>query len=230
MNSKKRLIYIGLGVIVDFVIILAVVLTSGSSTSLSKNGNNITAANINVEHNIPNTEDKMIQSEELPVNEEEVTEEVTEEIEENKEEITPSVEIINTAVQEIETNNTVNVSYDEMSIEEKEQALNAGTLALEYSALYTNSSERLSVSKGALYFNGHKETYYSEKVLPGTGLAIPGRHVADDGTIRDQDGYICVATNQEYMAKGTILITSLGPAKVYDSGCAYGVVDIYVSW
>ena len=222
MNSKKRLIYIGLGVIVDFVIILAVVLTNNSSTNLEKNTNNITAANMNVEHIVSNVNNEMIQSEELPVGNEEVVEEIKEE--------TPSVEVINEPVQEVETNNTVNVPYDEMSIEEKEQALNAGTLALEYSALYTNSSDRLSVSKGALYFNGHKETYYSEKVLPGTGLAIPGRHVADDGTIRDEDGYICVATNQEYMAKGTILITSLGPAKVYDSGCAYGVVDIYVSW
>lgn len=123
-----------------------------------------------------------------------------------------------------------NVSYDDMSIEEKETALYAGTLPLEYSGLYTYSNDRLTASKGALYFNGHKETYYSEKVLPGNGLNIPGRHVADDGTIRDGDGYICVAADWEYMAKGSILITSLGPAKVYDTGCTYGIIDIYVNW
>ena len=66
--------------------------------------------------------------------------------------------------------------------------------------------------------------------MPGTSLNIPGRHVADDGTIRDGDGYICVAADGAYMPKGSILITSLGPAKVYDSGCAYGIIDIYVSW
>ena len=120
--------------------------------------------------------------------------------------------------------------YDDMTIAQREEALYAGTLHMEYSALYTYSWERLSVAKGALYFNGHKETYYSEKVLPGTSLNIPGRHVADDGTIRDGDGYICVAADGAYMPKGSILITSLGPAKVYDSGCAYGIIDIYVSW
>lgn len=120
--------------------------------------------------------------------------------------------------------------YDEMSVEELEIALMEGRLPMEYSALYTYSSNRLSVSRGALYFNGHKETYYSEKVLPGNSLNIPGRHVADDGTIRDENGFICVAANPEYMPRHAILITSLGPAKVYDTGCDYGTIDIYVSW
>ena len=120
--------------------------------------------------------------------------------------------------------------YDDMTIEELENALYTGTLPLEYSAFYTYSDNRLSLSKGALYFNGHKETYYSEKVLPGETLNIPGRHVADDGTIRDGDGYICVAANSSYLEKYSILITSVGPAKVYDSGCDYGTIDIYTSW
>ena len=88
----------------------------------------------------------------------------------------------------------------------------------------------LNKRRGAIYYNGHRETYYSEKVLPGNGLRIPGRHVADDGTIRDENGYICVAADPGFLARGTVLITSLGPAKVYDSGCAYGTVDIYVNW
>lgn len=121
-------------------------------------------------------------------------------------------------------------TFDEMTFAEKEEALHNGSLELKYSDLYTYSSGRLSVSKGAIYFNGHKETYYSQRVLPGQSLRIPGRHVANDGTVRDGDGYICVAANPSFMAKGTILITSLGPAKVYDSGCAHGVIDIYVNW
>ena len=120
--------------------------------------------------------------------------------------------------------------YESMSIGEREAALNAGTLHMEYSALYTYSGERLSTSKGAQYFNGHKETYYSERVLPGTTLNIPGRHVAEDGTVRDGDGFICVAADPGFMPKGSTLITSLGPAKVYDSGCAYGIIDLYVNW
>lgn len=121
-------------------------------------------------------------------------------------------------------------TYDEMTFAEVNEALNNGTLDMKYSELYTYSSSRLTKNRGAIYFNGHKETYYSQRVLPGASLQIPGRHVADDGTIRDADGYICVAANTAYMSKGTILITSLGPAKVYDSGCAVGVIDIYVDW
>lgn len=120
--------------------------------------------------------------------------------------------------------------YENMSIAEREEALRSGTLHMEYSGLYTYSSERLSKSKGAHYYNGHKETYYSERVLPGTTLNIPGRHVAEDGTVRDGDGFICVAADPGFMPKGSVLITSLGPAKVYDSGCAYGIIDIYVNW
>ena len=120
--------------------------------------------------------------------------------------------------------------YNEMSIAERENALRAGTLHMEYSGYYTYSGERLTMSKGAQYYNGHRETYYSEKVLPGTSLNIPGRHVADDGTIRDGDGFICVAADPGYMGRGSVLITSVGPAKVYDTGCAYGTIDIYVSW
>ena len=120
--------------------------------------------------------------------------------------------------------------YDSMSIPERENALLSGSLHMEYSGLYTYSSDRLSTGKGAQYYNGHKETYYSQRVLPGTSLNIPGRHVAEDGTVRDGDGFICVAADPGFMPKGSVLITSLGPAKVYDSGCAYGIIDIYVNW
>ncbi len=91
-----------------------------------------------------------------------------------------------------------------------------------------DSGGALTPEKGVVYYNGHKETYYSQKVLPGGGLNIPGRHVASDGTIRDADGYICVASSD--LAKGTVVNTSLGPGKVYDSGCASGTIDIYTNW
>ena len=133
-------------------------------------------------------------------------------------------------VENSETDEVQKVSFDDISLDEKNQALQSGTLALDYSGIYTSSNERLTKSKGVVYYNDHKETYYDEKVLPGLGLNIPGRHVADDGTIRDGEGYICVAANYDYMPKGSILITSLGPAKVYDTGCSYGTIDIYVNW
>ena len=86
----------------------------------------------------------------------------------------------------------------------------------------------LTKSKGVNYFNGHKETWYSQKVLPGGGLNIPGRHVNAQGLVCDGDEYICVASSD--YPKGTIVETSLGTGKVYDSGCAKNTIDIYVDW
>ena len=51
---------------------------------------------------------------------------------------------------------------------------------------------KLTRSLGRIKFNGHWETWYSQKVLPGKGLKIPGRHVDKDGLIRDGNGYIFV--------------------------------------
>lgn len=126
---------------------------------------------------------------------------------------------------------------------EKEAASAAAEESVEYSydsnytasnATYPSTSYTysdngaLTPQKGVVYYGGHRETYYSQKVLPGGGLNIPGRHVASDGTVRDADGYICVASSD--YAKGTVVETSLGTAKVYDTGCASGTVDIYTNW
>lgn len=121
-------------------------------------------------------------------------------------------------------------SYDELTNEELIEAIASGAYKLEYSSSYNASSNRFSKTRGAIYYENHKETYYSERVLPGTSLNIPGRHIAEDGTVRDGDGYICVAANSGYLSKGTVVKTSMGPAKVYDSGCAAGIIDIYTNW
>lgn len=93
---------------------------------------------------------------------------------------------------------------------------------------YPSGPGQLNPWIGVVYFNGHRETYYSQKVLPGGGLNIPGRHVAQDGTIRDANGYLCLASSDH--PKGTMIETSLGTGIVYDSGCASGTVDIYTDW
>lgn len=103
-----------------------------------------------------------------------------------------------------------------------------GSSASHPSYTYPTSGGALTPSKGVVYYNGHRETYYSQRVLPGYGLSIPGRHVASDGTIRDIDNYICVASSD--LPKGTLVDTSLGMGKVYDSGCASGTIDIYTDW
>lgn len=86
----------------------------------------------------------------------------------------------------------------------------------------------LTKQAGRVNFEGHTETYYSQRVLPGGGLNIPGRHVAEDGTIRDKDNYVCVASDD--LPKGTLINTSLGMGKVYDCGSTHNNIDIYVDW
>lgn len=125
---------------------------------------------------------------------------------------------------------TVEEEVEEVEAEEEETYDDGSGVDLLYSEEYGVCEDCLDEIIGALFFNGHKETYYSEHVLPGEGLDIPGRHVADDGTIRDEDGYICVAADPEFLPYGATVLTTLGPAKVYDCGCAYGTVDVYVSW
>ncbi len=93
-----------------------------------------------------------------------------------------------------------------------------------------DNEDGISLERMALYYNDHKETYYSQNVLPGEMLEIPGRHVAFDGTIRDEDGYICVACDYDFYGYGEVVETSIGWGKVYDTGCAYGTVDIYTDW
>ena len=85
--------------------------------------------------------------------------------------------------------------------------------------------------RGGVYNNpytGLKETWYSQRVLPGGGLKIPGRNVNDEGFVCDKDGYICVASST--YQKGTVIETSRGMGKVYDSGCKPGILDLYVDW
>ena len=105
-------------------------------------------------------------------------------------------------------------------------------VVLQYSARYNVSKNPLTKKLGVVYYNGHKETFYSQKVLPGGGLTAlnnNGRHVALDGTIRDKDGYIAVACN--YLPQGSRIMTSLGPGKVYDTGTMTRAwIDIYVNW
>lgn len=93
---------------------------------------------------------------------------------------------------------------------------------------YVIPSGGLTPSKGRIWYNGHTETYYSQKVLPAGGLAIPGRHIASDGTIRDADGYIVLASDD--YPRGTVVETSLGAGKVYDTGSGSGNIDLYTDW
>ena len=82
---------------------------------------------------------------------------------------------------------------------------------------------------GVIRWNGWRWTWYSQRVLAGGGLKIPGRHVDEHGYICDKDDYICVAIST--LKKCTVIKTPFGKeGKVYDCGCSNSTIDIYVNW
>lgn len=79
---------------------------------------------------------------------------------------------------------------------------------------------------GVINWGGYHFTYYSQSVLPGGGLSIPGRHINAMGYVADGDGYIVLANNAPI---GTVINTPFGaPGKVYDRGTYGNHFDVYV--
>lgn len=84
---------------------------------------------------------------------------------------------------------------------------------------------------GVLNWGGSKWTWYTQRILPGEGLWIPGRHLDENGYVCDENGYICCAADLSYIPRYTVIETPLGKlGKIYDTGCAYGVIDVYTDW
>ncbi|MGO1537901.1 MAG: hypothetical protein ACTHW3_00865 [Leucobacter sp.] len=79
---------------------------------------------------------------------------------------------------------------------------------------------------GVVNWGGHKFTFYSQQVLPGPGLQIPGRHVNKGGYVSDEDGYIVLAGSAP---KGTVFETPFGrQGKIYDRGTVGNHLDVYI--
>lgn len=83
----------------------------------------------------------------------------------------------------------------------------------------------LTRSRGAhVYVDGdgvaHRETYYDLPMNGTLGSCGPGNSYAirSDGAKIDQDGYVLVAANLAAYPRCTIVDTSLGLGKVYDTG------------
>ena len=94
------------------------------------------------------------------------------------------------------------------------------------SALYSASQ---FMQLGVISWNGWRWTWYSERVLPGGGLNIPGRHADSSGYICDGNDYICLSSSS--LSKGTVIATPFGKSgKVYDTSCASDTIDVYVNW
>lgn len=91
--------------------------------------------------------------------------------------------------------------------------------------VFAPTPDALTVAKGAQVFvdsNGvaHRETYYDLPMNMVIGTCGPGSsyHIRSDGAKVDQDGYVLVAANLAAYPRCTIVQTSLGPGKVYDTG------------
>ena len=107
----------------------------------------------------------------------------------------------------------------------------------------SNDNGNDSVGSAAIYFPDEFQTsgvinwgeyiwtYYSELILPGDGLNIPGRHTTSDGYVCDGDGYVVLAADLSMLPRYSVVDTPFGyTGKVYDTGCAYGTLDVYVGW
>lgn len=116
----------------------------------------------------------------------------------------------------VEENNVQENRVAEEAVQNNEYAVAANT--------QTSVSYEDFMVMGVVYSNGYKYTYYSQSVLPGGGLNIPGRHVSG-GFVRDGNGYIVLANDAP---KGTIIETPFGTGMVYDRGTYGSHIDVYV--
>lgn len=83
---------------------------------------------------------------------------------------------------------------------------------------------------GAINWQGKKFTWYSQRVLPGYGLKIPGRHVDSQGFVCDSNDMIVLGSNAAN--RGKVIATPFGKwGKVYDAGYVGTYwFDCYVNW
>lgn len=131
------------------------------------------------------------------------------------------------------------IKYPEPWIEENEKE-NVPLTAEKWTVTYKNA--RVIPQKGIPYRATHKETYYTDQCKDFATKNIEWRirsilnedrkrknlpeipkdkkviQYAKDGTIRDIEGYIIVAANLNTYKRGTVVMTSLGPGRVYDTG------------
>lgn len=84
--------------------------------------------------------------------------------------------------------------------------------------------------QGVIHWGGYKFTYYSQSVLPGPGLAIPGRHVSSAGFVSDGSGNVVLAAGRGVPHGTTFSIPfGSGVGKVYDTcgSCSPTWLDVY---
>lgn len=133
-----------------------------------------------------------------------------------------TVEVVEDAVEETE------------AVEEPVETVVEDTQSVEDTSTEAYVSPKDFKWMGTCHYNGWKWTYYSQRVLPGGGLSIPGRHVDSDGFVCDENGYIVLASTVAQDKKnGAVYWTPFGRwGKVYDfcDGVSEATLDCYVDW
>ena len=145
----------------------------------------------------------------------------------------PTTQVIQESNSEVDNDTSEDTNYDseDTNYEDEEPAENSednnsGNNSTGNGASYSPNEFQ---NAGVIDWGGWTWTYYSEQILPGEGLDIPGRWTDSDGYVCDGDGYVCLASTS--VDRYSIVETPFGrTGKVYDSGCAYGVMDVYVNW
>ena len=80
---------------------------------------------------------------------------------------------------------------------------------------------------GVWYDENYRYTWYSSNAA--YHYRTPEWTAGSDGVYRDSEGYVVVASSD--YSQGTVIEdTPFGPAKVYDTGCASGTLDIYTNY
>lgn len=80
---------------------------------------------------------------------------------------------------------------------------------------------------GVWYDENYRYTWYSSNAA--YHYRTPEWTAGSDGVYRDSEGYVVVASSDH--TQGTVIEdTPFGPAKVYDTGCASGTLDIYTNY
>jgi hypothetical protein len=110
--------------------------------------------------------------------------------------------------------------HEEVTTEDHTGEINAdgyGWVQLQYSAEYHIRDNHLTRSNGVVYFMGHRETWYSTNEASGKATAweIPGKHVADDGTIR---------VDIDYMDRKSALVVELESAQKIENVQVRGII------
>lgn len=79
---------------------------------------------------------------------------------------------------------------------------------------------------GRVRYGDYTYTWYSQRVLPGGGLNIPGRHLNEYGLVVDENEYVVIASDD--LPHGVVVDTPVGiQGIVYDEGSGNGNLDIY---